>query len=148
MKCNRRCNWNECEGKEYFSHGEIVFCRYQVLWIIEHRDTLKTGEWVATPEHIDKVQRSRSKEAPFIKAINTIGEVESRLDKCMPDRKELCFSAVDLMALQGGTFQDLSPNVKDIVNYISGWWQRQAMFTKWRDDRWYRNRKKMGRIYL
>jgi len=147
MKCSRRCDWNACEGKEYFSYGEIVYCRHQILWIIENRHTLKKGEWVATPEHIDKVQRSRSKEAPYEKALRVIGDVESRLDKCMPDRKELCFSAVDLMASQGGTYKDLSPNVKDIINYISGWWSKADVFTHWRSNRDYRNRKKVDKTY-
>ena len=139
MKCSRRCNWNECDGKEYFTYGEIVYCRPQILWIIEHRNTLKRGEWIATPEHIDRVQRSRSKEAPFQKAIDTIGEVDKRLENTGRRGKEMVINEVQNV-LNYGNYDDLSYETRDIINYISGWYRKAESYTydKWKYDRNYK----------
>lgn len=71
---------------EWWSPREIKFTRRQVLWILEHAETLRGGRWPADPVtsgYVDLpvIKKKGGKEAHFIKPIEVIAEVETRLEK-------------------------------------------------------------------
>ena len=137
-ECNTCRDWRGCDGFEYYDWGDIRFCRNQVLWIIIHRDTLLNGEWVKRPEGwADKVQKTRGHEAPFEKPEQIIAEVEARLERTGRRGKELTISQVQLYQ----DYEELSPEVKDIINYISGFYRREKTYDQWKADRVYYKKK-------
>lgn len=74
-------------AKDWYSPGEIKFTRVQILWILEHAGTLREGRWPNDPipsGYVDlpTIRKKGGKEAYFIKPIEIIAEVESRLEKC------------------------------------------------------------------
>ena len=75
------------KDREWWSPREIKFTRHQVLWILEYAGTLMEGRWPADPTpsgYIDlsTIRKKGSKEAYFIRPIEVIAEIETRLEKC------------------------------------------------------------------
>lgn len=136
--CTNCRDWRGCEKLDYFEYYEIVFCRNQILWIIVNRNILLSGEWPKRPEYIDKVQRSHSNEAPFERPEQIIAEVEARLEKTGRRGKAWCISEVQLYQ----NYEELSPGVKEIINYISGSKRRVKTYDQWKADKVWRVRKK------
>ena len=142
MSCIECRDVRGCNGKEYYEYYEVKFCRPQILWIIEHWDVLLSGHWVNRPEYIDKVQKPRSYSAPFEKPEMILAEVEARLDKTGRRGKEMVIHEVQNIIAQRGEYRDLSPETKDIINYITGWDRRVETYDQWKAGKKYKSGKK------
>ena len=84
LDCRTCRDYRGCIGKDFYTYTDIRFCPLQCIWILEHRATLKGGEWPRDPYMSDDNQSSKriQTEAPFVKPEVIIGELEARLKRC------------------------------------------------------------------
>lgn len=141
MKDCRKCkDYRDCAGKPWFHYGQIRFCPYQVLWIIEHSDTLLAGDWPPDPDsssYVDPdIKGSLKDEAYYAKPVGILAEVNARLARTGTHGKLLRAEVLaDL---------DLSQEAKDALMYVKGWRRKRMSFQKWLRDRRY-SQKKYGK---
>lgn len=137
MKDCRKCkDYRDCPGKPWFHYGEIRFCPFQILWIIEYSETLRTS-WPLAPDgssHVDlpQVKTGYKSEAYYTKPAGILGEVNRRLARAGTHGKLL--RAEVLAGL------DLSQESKDALMYCKGWRRKRMSY-----QRWLRNRRYWGK---
>lgn len=129
-------NWRDCpyrEGKDWYEYLEIRYCFYQVMWIIENADTLRSN-WPPNPDgtgYIDSaIHTGYASEASFAKSIIIIAEVEYRLRRCRVDGKLLRAEIIAGL--------DLSEESKSALRYCSGWRRKQMSYLNWKKQSKYR----------
>ena len=72
----------------WYSPGSIVFTPKQTLWILEHYDELRNGNWPVDPSsYVDPsiTKPTPSRHAPFIEAVEKSIEISRRLEDCGQD---------------------------------------------------------------
>ena len=119
---------------------EIIFNREQVMWIIEHLDMMVEGNWPANPQGsvytmAPNIRQSGRKKAYFETPCQIAAEVEYRLNKTGVEGK-LLVSEIK----QGLYWEELQPESKRALNYISGWRRRRQKYGAWVKQRRYRNK--------
>lgn len=138
--CQNCKDYKKCpygRGKEWYHYGEIRFCLYQILWIIEIAGTVGFYSWPPNPEgsgYIDPmIKTGYASEAYFVKPVVVLAEVETRLKRCGTDGKLL--KAEVLAGLE------LSPESKDALMYCKGKWRKRMSYQRWLRDRRYQDKK-------
>lgn len=66
----------------------IIFTREQVIWLFEHLPSIREGRWPPQPSSYDvetRVQRSRSRHAPFETPVAVAAELLIRLENAGQD---------------------------------------------------------------
>ena len=111
---------SHCKRKDYFSYGEIRFCRVQMIFLIEHIVELGEGSWPSRPyssSYVDLPIRSRqfNDDAYFTKPTEMVAEVMSRLNRTVD-------GSVLMEEIHSGLTERylLSPEARKALNYISG----------------------------
>ena len=147
ITCRNCKRWKQCPfwhppysaGKEWYHFGEIRWCPFQVLWILENAHTLEAGRW--PPEHCDTGYEDRlggeniKTEAGFVKPELIIAEVKSRLNRTGLHGK-LLVSQVEA----GRDFDDLDEEAKAALMYVKGWRRKKTGFKKWLTNVYYRHK--------
>jgi len=135
--------YKECAGPEWYSPGDIRFCPYQVLWLIEwffwlsKEGVVRIGmDWPEDPNssgsELPNVQRSRVAGAYFEKPIDAIAELAIRL-------KNLGRSADLLLAeLQAGMEGNLTDEADAAFHYITGNRRKLKPYYQWKAQRKWR----------
>lgn len=141
MKDCRDCrSYKDCVGKPWYHYGEIRWCPYQVVWIIESLEVLATGGWPPNPEgtgYIDpKIKTGYASEAYYVKPVGILAEVEYRLRRVGIHGKLL--KAEVLAGL------DLSDESRSALMYVKGWRRKRMGFRTWAKERRYRTRQETG----
>jgi len=136
VKDCRKCkSYKDCTGKSWFHYGEIRFCPFQVLWIIEHSDILLSGDWPPNPEgsgYIDpKIKTGYASEGYYTKPVGILGEVNYRLKRAGVNGKLL--RAEILAGL------DLSDESRSALMYVKGWRRKTISYQRWERQRRYRS---------
>ena len=144
MKDCRDCRtYKDCEGhiyivdteagKQYvswFHYGEIRWCVFQVLFIIEHSVTLWAGNWPTNPEgsgYIDPgIKTGYSSEGYYIKPVGILGEVEYRRKRTGTDGKLLKEQVEN-----GKDITMLEPESRSALMYIKGWRRKKINYKRW-----------------
>ena len=132
--CRRCKRWKGCPGKEWYHYGEIRWCPQQVIWILQHADTLRAGFWIAKYEDSGG-SRQLKVEAYFVKAGIAISEVEERLETT-PGKGELLITQVE----DGRVLGNLSSGAWEILMYIKGKDRKIRDFNTWKRERDYRQK--------
>lgn len=138
MKDCRDCkNWKDCTGKDWFDYSEIRWCPWQVLWILENSEVLRSGNW--PPECVDSGYidapaggRKIRHEGSFVKPVAILGEVEYRLAKTGLYGKLLIAEVKAGIELSGQSWSALL--------YIKGWRRKRLSFGAWQKQRNYRGK--------
>lgn len=131
--CRDCQTYKDCVGKPWFHYGEIRFCPYQVIWIIENSEVLRARGWPLNPDGSSYTDPGRKKgyasEAYYVKPVGILAEVEYR-------RKRTGISGKLLKAevLAG---LDLSRESRDALMYIKGWRRKRMSFRAWKKQRKY-----------
>lgn len=126
----------------WYSPGEIVFNREQMLWLLEHLDVIRAGRWPANPEgssYVDPIVHVQARrKAPFETPAQIYGEVSDRLEATGQAGEEL------LHQVQSGLndVELLSPFARSALNYMSGWPRRRMCYSDWVRQRKYREKVK------
>jgi len=134
MKDCRSCkDYRQCPGKEWYTYSEIRFCPYQVVWIIEHRDTLLEGNWPDSPDgsiYIDpQIRTGVRDEAYYAKPVGILVEVEARLKTT-----GVAGEALQDEVKQGLSFEQLSRPARRALMYVKGWRRKKQTFAEWMRD--------------
>jgi len=134
LKCK---TYKDCSGKTWFHYGEIRFCPYQVIFIIENSEVLRAGGWPANPDgssYIDtKIQTGFKSEAYYVKPVGILAEVEYRRRRTGSDGKLL--RAEVLAGLE------LSQESKSALHYCKGWRRKRMSYQRWLRHRRYQGKK-------
>jgi len=126
IKDCRDCkSWKDCVGHDNYNYSEIRWCPYQCLWIIEHAEALRTGDWEITDDNIGS--RNTPHDGNFIAAITVLSELEIRLDKTGADGQKLWKQVAE----EGRELRHLSPRAKQALMYIKGWRRKRMSYRRW-----------------
>ena len=125
------------QGKDWWHYGEIRWCPFQCIWIINNTATLRDGRWPQDPDRIDNNagQRSIKTEASFTRPILILAELESRLERTGIQGK-LLVAQVEA----GWEFDDLDREARDALMYVKGFRRKKDNFVKWKKERKYRRK--------
>jgi len=132
-ECQECKDYRKCvfgAGKAWFSYGEIRFCPYQVLFILEHSEILRDGNWPSNPDgsiYTDpNIRTGFRDEAYYCKPEEILGEVESRL-KTTGSAGEALVDEVR----QGLNIDQLSRPAYKALMYVKGWRRKRTNFAQW-----------------
>ena len=146
LKCK---SYKDCQGHfyivdtevgkqyvEWYDYREIRWCPYQVMWIIEKAETLRTKGWPTDPQgssYTDpEIRVGFGSEAYYVKPVGIVAEVEYRLNRCGKDGIIL-----RLEAEKGIAIADLKMESKDALRYVRGWRQKRMIYDNWLKQRRY-----------
>ena len=123
--CRDCKSWKDCNGKsDGYSYSDIRWCVYQCLWIIEHADALRTGDWETTDDNVGS--RNRPSEGNFVKAVSVLAELEVRLKETGADGLKLW-----KQVSEGREFKYLSPLARQALFYVKGWRRKRMSYRRW-----------------
>ncbi len=131
MRECKNCKHN-CVRHDWFSYGEIFFCRFQMIWLISNIAELGEGNWPDSPDSSSYVDLPISKqfrdEAYFAKPVELVAEIMTRLRKAKQDGQTL------MEEIHSGLreYYLLSGVAKTALNYISGWRRRRETYRSWK----------------
>ena len=117
--------------EEGYEPREIRFTRPQMIWLIMWLEIMVEGRWPPNPKdtgytQTPDVQRSRSTHASFETPAQIAAEVEVRLKATGTEGKLL------VAEIQGGkALEELAPESRRVLDYISGWPRRRTPFRQW-----------------
>lgn len=120
------------QPKEWYSPAEIRFSRYQVIWILEHLDSLSAGFWppdFKVTGYSGKKKGGINKRAYFDNPIVIAAEVKRRLKLTKTDGKLL------KAQVQGGIteFKELEWESQTALNFLSLWdFRKRPNYSVWR----------------
>lgn len=137
MKCEQRCNWNECDGKDWHALRDIYFCKYQVVWLIGQLELLLMGEWPISPiassdRDMPGIGGPVRTEAYYVKSEEIAGEIEWRLKRAGKDGQGL----VEQIAFHH-SINELTQSSKNALNYICGYNRKKTGYADWLSSRNY-----------
>jgi len=133
--CRRCKRWRDCPAPpDWFHYGEIRWCPHQVIWILQHADIFRAGDWVSKHEESGE-SRQLHPEAYFVKAGIAISEVEVRL-RTTPNQGELLITQVE----DGRTLETLSDGARAILMYVKGKNRKRIDFSRWQREVWGRTK--------
>ena len=126
IKDCRDCkSWKDCGGHNDYVYSDIRWCVFQCLWIIEHADALRTGDWEVTDDNIGA--RNTPSEGNFVKALTVLAELEERLKETGADGQKLW-----KQVSEGREFKYLSPLARQALMYIKGWRRKKkGSYKRW-----------------
>ena len=126
-----KCKFH-CKHKDWFSYGEIRFCRTQMIFLIEHILELGEGSWPSSPDgssYVDLPIRSRqfNQEAYFTKPTEMVAEVMSRLNRTED-------GSVLMEEIHSGLCERhlLGKEARKALNYVSGWRRRTESYIEFK----------------
>ena len=143
LKCK---DYRECsQDHGWFHYGQIKWCPYQILWILEHAETLRSGKWpqdFKAPGNVDSLIQGRNlkAEATFVKPVTVLAEVEYRLEQTGIAGK---FLLAQIKA--GETLETFEPEARAALMYIKGWRRKRIDFKRWLREVFYKS--KTGKKY-
>lgn len=134
--CQDCKSWKDCLGKPFYTYQDIRYCPFQVLWVIEHSETLRIGNWPDNPDsssYVDpKIKTGYGSEAYFVKAVIILGEVEYRLARTGIEGKLL---VAEVRA--GVSLEELQPESRTSLMFIKGKRRKDTPYSQWKASRNY-----------
>ena len=137
--CHTCKRWKHCPGKDWFHYGEIRWCPYQIIWILQNAATLDEGTWVVDKNLTDESDRRALNEAYYVKAKITIAEVRVRLAQ-HPDRGEILVTQIE----DGRNIVTLSDGAYEILMYVKGKNRKVEDFNAWKRKRKFRQKETLA----
>ena len=125
---------------EWFSPGAIRWTEGQVLWLLEHYDALRNGNWPPDPSsYIDPAVRkpTPSGHAPFEPAVLTSSEISRRLEDCGYDGVMVLLhyaygQTLDAIAKYFSLDKErVASRVKAVLRHISRWNYHLGRYRRW-----------------
>ena len=137
--CRHCRDYRGCVGKDWFDFSEIRWCVWQIVWLLQFKETLTEGHWPQDPYGADNNTSSRTikTEASFVKPELVIAELEERLNRC-GKQAELLVTQVE----DGRTLSNLSPGAREVLMYVKGFRRKRIGFRKWLREVFYQKKVK------
>jgi len=159
-ECRRlRLRYQDCGGRDFYSYGDLVFCPFQITWVLRHLEELKAGFWPQKPltEEEEKanlpslgrvatVDGGSYGNAGFERACSIAGEVERRIDKTGKDgllfrtRYSENYRDEDISKLaikMGMPIDEVERIIDSVLRYVRGWRQKGTPYHQWKSSRHY-----------
>lgn len=131
--------WRGCPGKEWYHYGEIRWCPYQVIWILQNVATLDEGTWVIDKNLTDESDRRVINEAYYVKAKIAIAEVRVRLAR-HSDSGEILVTQIE----DRRSIDTLSDGAYEILMYVKGKKRKAENFNTWKRKRKFRQKETLA----
>lgn len=133
LQCFRnRWQWKDCPNKiNWYSVVAIVFCRFQMIFLILYLDLLSEGMWPPDPQgtgYIDNPIRRVKAEGHFVRPVQFAAEVNYRLSTTGEAGEAL----VDEIKAGILDYESLSRPAQRVLNYVSGWRRRKQSYSEFR----------------
>lgn len=151
-----RLKYDDCDGKDWYTERDIVYCPHQIIWVLKHLGELKAGFW---PEKLLTEEQERNYlpslgkvatmggiygNASFERALCVVADVESRIDKTGWDGRVLrtfyCqgyTNIAELASKEGEPVYKIERAIKNSLRYVRGWREKKTLYKKWLADRHY-----------
>ena len=127
-------HYKECIGKPWYTYGDIRWCVWQIVWIIEHSESLVEGIWPYNPDEASHsecfVESNYHGEANFVRSVIAVAEVNARLKPIGMQGK--------LLVAEVKAGMELSPEAREVLLYIKGFRRKRTGFLEWRKQAKYR----------
>jgi len=136
--CRNCKDYRGCIGKDFFNFAEIRWCPLQCIWLLQQKETLRSGEWPDDPHgSADDNPRSgnTATEASFVKPDIVIAELEERLRAVGPQAELLICQVED-----GRSFSNLSSGAREVLMYVKGFRRKTMAFMRWQRQKRYRRK--------
>jgi len=136
--CRNCKDYRGCIGKDWFNFAEIRWCPLQCIWLLQQKETLRSGRWPQDPHgSADDNPRSgnTATEASFVKPDIVIAELEERLRSAGPQAELLICQIED-----GRSFSNLSSAAREVLMYVKGFRRKHMPFMGWLRQRRYRRK--------
>jgi len=131
----RDCNpkYNACGGKEWYDPGDIKYCTFQNVFLIENMEELENYIWPEAPSGYRPlcIPTSSLQKAYFVMYETILAELYLRLKRTKTDGKLLCSEIK-----QGLRIKELSREARSALWYISGG-RKKRSYGMWKADRAY-----------
>jgi hypothetical protein len=141
MTTCRECKrWKDCPTPdlEWFSYGDIKWCKYQVFFLLKYARYLHAGIWPTPESTCETPKRQVSHDAQYVNSAIVIAELDYRLAKT-GDKGDIL--AAECRDPEVEKVDYLSDKAKDALYYVAGWRRKGMSFTNWLKDRKYKRGK-------
>ena len=130
----------DCSGRDYYTYGDIFYCRQQIYWVREHKVKFQRGVWPDMPGVVmsEGIRKKRA-EAHFVRACITHADVDSRLKKAKGDGKIL-----DKEIQLGTPINEMEDEAKWALRWCEGWGKKNGSYSRWKEKKTYRQRRRNG----
>lgn len=123
--CQDCRSYKGCGGHENYSYPEIRWCPYQVIWLIENADSLRTSGWDIDDDNLGSPNTKT--QAGFVNIANVLAEVDIRVAAAGRHGQKLR----DQILQEGRTFSNLSFQAMAALMYIKGWRRKRIPYARW-----------------
>lgn len=132
--CRPKYDAKNCGGKEWYDPGDIKYCTFQNIWLIENEEELEAYIWPEAPSGYEPlcIPTSSLQKAYFTLYETILAELHLRLKRTKTDGKLLCSEIK-----QGLRLKELSREARDALWYISGG-RKKRTYSQWKADGAYR----------
>ena len=139
-------NWDDCAGKPWYPRRNIVYCRYQMLWLIGNflnvdgddiileRDTWPSEGRETGYTDAPRTQKLNVSHAAYEFTLQEVGELHHRLEKTGKDGRLLILEMHVRLAYDTSP-RNLSREARAALGYISGWRRKRQSFTQWKAEK-------------
>ena len=127
------CAYNE--GKEWYSYGEVRFCPFQCIWLIEYRELIMDGVWPHDAANTDPmIHTSFASEAYFTKPGEIWAVFSPRLKKAGRSGQTLV-EEIDTFTIKlnekSVSLTFLSTTAYQALMYLKGARGKKVSFSQW-----------------
>ncbi len=139
--CRSCKSWKDCPtpDRDWFSYGEISWCKYQVFWLLKWAEYLGIGIWPTPETTCEAPKKTISTDAQYVNAMVVMAELRCRLEKAGIKGELL---AEECKVREKVLY--LSDKAKDALYYVSGWRRKDTKFTSWLAIRRYKKYNQVG----
>lgn len=131
--CQKCKDWHGCVGKAWYDYGEIRWCPFQVMWILQHSNLFDAGKWPPQDNRVESIEtRQICTEADFVHTQIILGELNYRLKRTGTPGKLL-----KAQARAGDSLDYLEAEAWDALMYVKGWRRKSQSFSNWKKDKRY-----------
>lgn len=142
--CRDCRDWNDCPGKAWYEPKDIIYCRHQVIWIVQQFLEYTAGDisigretWPAEDKEtgytdVPSNTKNTPGHAPYELLLLIVGEVTSRLKATGVDGRMLVLEILNAQIALG-------TEARNALNYCSGW-TRKGNYQRWLKQRAYRSK--------
>ena len=136
--CRNCRDYPGCIGKAFFNFAEIRWCPLQCIWLLQQKETLRSGRWPKDPygsADDNPSTGNTATEASFVKPEVVIAELEERLRSAGPQAELLICQGED-----GRSFSNLSDGAREVLMYVKGFRRKDMSFMRWQKQKRYRRK--------
>ena len=128
-------------AKDWYSPGEILFQRDEILWVLQYIELIEKGDWPPDFKETGYTGGKKGRRfgpAYFETPVIISAEVKRRLDAAGEDGKLLFWQVKAGIT----TFDDLESESQCALNFMSLWdFRKRPAYYSWRKHWRYRHRK-------